>query len=431
MSALPIPEPRSDDDEDVHWALSTAAALWARGESKEALKWLRRAAETASDANRDARSLELFKAAADFTSKLDAGKIAPPPAAPPPAPAAAAPPRQPGAKSAPPPPPRGRANSRPDGIPDTVLHPHVVTPSDLAGAATVAAPTMPASARVVPPAPTPRAGSSAPTRVSAPSGGFSGGKTLASNTSYEQAARNAGEPLRRAVAKTVNPVQERRAAALPQPAPTPRMPTARAAEEPAQEPVRSKRRGTHSGRRGSSTSLQRVSAELAKPQPPVEPPRSVAIHDVTEEPTRFHDEATHRGEPTLVGLSFPDLDEQTNVLTGKETNLELIASTERPRGVDARGAEPAEVDVSVDSATDPGTGDEDGETRRIALPRGLLSAFRVAIVSADDGRRLEVIPLLPGEPTPSGLVGAMLVATDVASSRDLALLLGKRSQGGK
>ena len=43
--ALPIPEPRPDDHEDVHWQLSTASALWARGESAEALKWLRRAAD--------------------------------------------------------------------------------------------------------------------------------------------------------------------------------------------------------------------------------------------------------------------------------------------------------------------------------------------------------------------------------------------------
>jgi hypothetical protein len=70
--SLPIPEPRAEDDEDVHWALSTASALWARGEPQEALKWLRRAAETASDANRDERSLELFKAAADFANGLQA-----------------------------------------------------------------------------------------------------------------------------------------------------------------------------------------------------------------------------------------------------------------------------------------------------------------------------------------------------------------------
>jgi hypothetical protein len=72
-----IPAPRDDDDEDVHWALSTATALWARGEHAEALRWLRRAAETASDAEADARALELFKAAADAAGTV--GTRPPPP----------------------------------------------------------------------------------------------------------------------------------------------------------------------------------------------------------------------------------------------------------------------------------------------------------------------------------------------------------------
>ena len=88
VTPRPIPPPRDDDNEDVHWALSTANALWGRGERGEALKWLRRAAEQASDANADTRALELFKAAAEVATKLS---VAPPPPA-----------EQPGA-SAPPP----------------------------------------------------------------------------------------------------------------------------------------------------------------------------------------------------------------------------------------------------------------------------------------------------------------------------------------
>lgn len=76
----PIPAPKSDDDEDVSWALSTASALWGRGESSEALKWLRRAAETASDANRDLRAVELFKAAAELANDVDRSKSIAPPA---------------------------------------------------------------------------------------------------------------------------------------------------------------------------------------------------------------------------------------------------------------------------------------------------------------------------------------------------------------
>ena len=42
MEALsPIPNPLPNDEEDVSWTLSTAGALWARGERPEALKWLR------------------------------------------------------------------------------------------------------------------------------------------------------------------------------------------------------------------------------------------------------------------------------------------------------------------------------------------------------------------------------------------------------
>lgn len=126
--ASPIPPPRPDDDEDVHWALSTSSALWARGDTGEALKWLRRAAETASDQNRDQRSLELFKAAADATTFLGAvagsaappaaGKSAPPfgaparpPATPAPPPIGSAPPPMRGSQT--PPPPRASATPPP------------------------------------------------------------------------------------------------------------------------------------------------------------------------------------------------------------------------------------------------------------------------------------------------------------------------------
>lgn len=75
-----IPPPRDDDEEDVHWALSTAAALWQRGEKPEALRWLRKAAEHALDANRDDRSLELARLAADLGPGVAAVASTPPPA---------------------------------------------------------------------------------------------------------------------------------------------------------------------------------------------------------------------------------------------------------------------------------------------------------------------------------------------------------------
>lgn len=63
-----IPKVRDDDPEDVSWALSTAATQFARGDRAEALKWLRRAAEAASEAEHDKRALELAKAAAELTT---------------------------------------------------------------------------------------------------------------------------------------------------------------------------------------------------------------------------------------------------------------------------------------------------------------------------------------------------------------------------
>ncbi len=78
MGTFLIPAPQADDSEDVSWALSTATALLARGESTEALRWLRRAAENASEAGSDDRALELFKCAADMASKIAAVPSLPP-----------------------------------------------------------------------------------------------------------------------------------------------------------------------------------------------------------------------------------------------------------------------------------------------------------------------------------------------------------------
>ena len=65
-----IPPAKKDDIEDVAWALQTAEATWSRGDHADALKWIRRAAEAASEAECDDRALELAKAAADVASLL-------------------------------------------------------------------------------------------------------------------------------------------------------------------------------------------------------------------------------------------------------------------------------------------------------------------------------------------------------------------------
>ncbi len=89
MTSSPIPVVRDDDPEDVSWALSTAATQWARGDRIEALKWLRRAAEAASEAENDTRALELAKAAADLSTPSIAPPSRPSPAFTPKAPPAA------------------------------------------------------------------------------------------------------------------------------------------------------------------------------------------------------------------------------------------------------------------------------------------------------------------------------------------------------
>lgn len=65
-----IPEAAPEDPEDVSWALSTAEAMWARGDHLEGIKWVRRAAEAASEAENDERALQLAKVAADLTGMI-------------------------------------------------------------------------------------------------------------------------------------------------------------------------------------------------------------------------------------------------------------------------------------------------------------------------------------------------------------------------
>lgn len=66
-----VPEARDDDPEEVADKLSIAAAMWARGDRADALNWLRRAAESASDAEQDMRALELAKAASQLSAAVE------------------------------------------------------------------------------------------------------------------------------------------------------------------------------------------------------------------------------------------------------------------------------------------------------------------------------------------------------------------------
>lgn len=69
-----LPQAESADPDGVQVALQAAHMLWSRGDTTESLRWLRRAAESASDEGADVRSLQLAKAAAELRGKLFGAK---------------------------------------------------------------------------------------------------------------------------------------------------------------------------------------------------------------------------------------------------------------------------------------------------------------------------------------------------------------------
>lgn len=80
-SALTVPEPLSDDGDDITTALETAAIFNAQGDVREAVRWVRKAAEAASDAGNDLRALALARAVADLNVGASLAPSAPPPSA--------------------------------------------------------------------------------------------------------------------------------------------------------------------------------------------------------------------------------------------------------------------------------------------------------------------------------------------------------------
>lgn len=78
-TAFQFPAAAPDDPSDVALAVQTAAALWRQGDSREALKWLRRAAETAETEGDDMRALTLARAAAELKDRLPHLTSVPPP----------------------------------------------------------------------------------------------------------------------------------------------------------------------------------------------------------------------------------------------------------------------------------------------------------------------------------------------------------------
>jgi hypothetical protein len=142
LAAIDIPRPLSADNETVITALETAALFGSKGDTLEAVRWLRRAAESAGEAGDDVRALALSRTAADLNEELSAKhslttpsppslpSVPPPlPSLPPPLPVSAA--------------PRPSAPSTSVAPPASVAPPVSVTPPAPAVAAEAPRPTSP------------------------------------------------------------------------------------------------------------------------------------------------------------------------------------------------------------------------------------------------------------------------------------------------
>src|SRR6185503_5554852 len=77
-----IPPPLDNDDDDVAWALQTAAAQWKCAAFADAIVWLRRAVDSAIQAGHAGRANDLSGAAWRLTEQMLAQAEGPPPAPP-------------------------------------------------------------------------------------------------------------------------------------------------------------------------------------------------------------------------------------------------------------------------------------------------------------------------------------------------------------
>lgn len=79
-STFVIPAAQPTDPESVRQSLAQAHAEFERGAVREALRLLRKAAESSDDAGDDLRALALARAAADLASEVGPTAVPPPPA---------------------------------------------------------------------------------------------------------------------------------------------------------------------------------------------------------------------------------------------------------------------------------------------------------------------------------------------------------------
>ena len=79
-----FPSPDDSDAEDVAWGLTTGAALWKQGERYDAIVWLKRAVDAASQAGAARRADELNRAATELLASLSGTASKPRSSGPPP-----------------------------------------------------------------------------------------------------------------------------------------------------------------------------------------------------------------------------------------------------------------------------------------------------------------------------------------------------------
>jgi len=77
-TSIALPDPLPDDPEVVATALETASIFGVQGDAREAVRWVRRAAELAGDAGADDRAFALARAAADLVANLQPAPAAAP-----------------------------------------------------------------------------------------------------------------------------------------------------------------------------------------------------------------------------------------------------------------------------------------------------------------------------------------------------------------
>jgi hypothetical protein len=86
-----IPAPLDDDDDDVAWALQTAAVQWQRGARADAVVWVRRAVDAAIASGSPERTKDLTRLAASVADRLVSEALAAPDSMIPPSPGGSVP----------------------------------------------------------------------------------------------------------------------------------------------------------------------------------------------------------------------------------------------------------------------------------------------------------------------------------------------------